>query len=469
VTGTPATQPATFRVRADVDAYLERLTRFGIKLGLDTISSLLAKLGNPQRNYPSIHIAGTNGKGSTAAFLDALLLGFGQRTGRYTSPHLEDFRERICVAGEPISDADLLRVAERVARVVPMFPEAPPPTFFEVTTAMAMDHFAHLPTGGTTVLAGKPVGGPAGGPENPVDVAVVETGLGGRLDATNVLVPRVCIVTGVSLEHTEHLGRDLASIAEEKAGILKPGIPVVTAASGVALEVIRRRAAQVDAPLYVHGADFGLMGDGDSLHWRGLRTNYTGLTLGLAGAHQRTNAALALAALELYLPAGVAMAEGAVRRALRHTHWPGRLEMIGDAPPLLLDAAHNPEAAHALAAFLASWQGDRPLWLVLGVLADKDFESLLAPLAEHISHLVLTAPDTPRRGDLQAQAEVARPLCPDVMAVPQVGDAVSRAVAAAREAGGRVCVTGSIYTLGEARAALRRAGMLPPSVSPCVP
>ncbi|MDH5526797.1 MAG: bifunctional folylpolyglutamate synthase/dihydrofolate synthase [Nitrospirota bacterium] len=430
----PAFRP--FAARADVDAWLARLALFGIKLGLETVTGLLDALGNPHLKYPSLHVAGTNGKGSTVAFADALLRAMGLTVGRYTSPHLEDFSERIAVAGVPVSDADLVALAGRVAAVAG---DDPPPTFFEVGTVMALAHFARAAAGG------------------PVDVAVVETGMGGRLDATNVLTPKVSVITGVSLEHAEHLGATVAEVAVEKAGIIKPGVPVVTGAEGKALAVIRATAEERGAPLYVLGEHFDVLGEG-TLAYRGIRTNYTGLTLSLAGSHQRRNAALALAAVELMFPPGVAVAEATVRSALSATRWPGRLESVPGAPPVLMDAAHNPEAAAVLAAYLAEWGKGVPLWLVLGVLADKQFVQMLEPLREHVHHLILTRPDTPRGGDLPAQACVAGRMNLSMEIAPRVADAVALALKAAEAEGGRVCISGSIYTLGEARAALRVLG-----------
>jgi len=419
-----------------VDAYLVHLTRFGVKLGLSTITGLLTALGDPHRAFPAAHVAGTNGKGSTAVFLDALLRAAGMTVGRYTSPHLEDFSERITVNGRPIRDAALVRLTARVAEAAR--PLDPPPTFFEAATAIGFARFAGL----------------AGG--RAVDAAVVEVGMGGRFDATNVLTPKVCVITNVSLEHTAHLGPTVAAVAGEKAGIVKPGVPVVTGATGEALDVVRARAAEAGAPLYALGQDFDLSGEGA---YRGLTAAWDGLRLGLEGAHQRTNAALALAAAERFLAAEgrPPLGEAAARKALASARWPGRLETVLHRPRVVLDCAHNGGAARALADHLAT-QADRgPLWLVLGVLSDKDFEAILAPLCAFAHRVVLTAPDSPRRGDLEAQAAAARRMGANARAVAPVPAAVADAVRDAAAGGGWVLVTGSIYTVGEARAHLRAA------------
>jgi dihydrofolate synthase/folylpolyglutamate synthase len=420
-----------------VDAYLVHLTRFGVKLGLSTIRNLLSALGDPQEAFAAAHVAGTNGKGSTAVFLEALLRATGRTVGRYTSPHLQDFAERIAVNGRPVGDAVLVRLTARVAEAARGLD--PPPTFFEAATAIGFGRF----------------GGLAGG--RAVDAAVVEVGMGGRFDATNVLVPRVSVITNVSLEHTAHLGGTVAAVAGEKAGIVKPGVPVVTGAGGEALEVVRARAAEAGAPLYVLGRDFDLNGEGGTLAYRGLSAAWDGLRLGLAGAHQRANAALALAAAELFLADAAPLSEAAVRKALASARWAGRLETVHSEPTVVLDCAHNGAAARALAEHLAAETGEKPLWLVLGVLADKDFEAVLGPLAPFAHRVVLTAPDSPRAGDLETQAAAAARLGVATQVVSDVPAAVAEAVREAGAAGGWVLVAGSIYTVGEARAHLRAA------------
>jgi dihydrofolate synthase/folylpolyglutamate synthase len=423
----------TIATRDQVDDYLCHLILFGIKLGLDTSRDLLARLGNPQDRFSALHVAGSNGKGSTVVMLDALLSAYGLTVGRYTSPHLEDFSERICVAGSPISDEDLIRHGAQLAKVSEG--KEPPPTFFEAGTALAFLQFAD---------------GPA---RRPVDVAVVEVGLGGRLDATNVLNPTVCVITNVTLEHTAHLGTTIEQVATEKAGIIKPGVPVVTAAKGVALAVIRERAAHVGAPLYVLGEDFNIT-HGERFSYHGIRTNYHGLVLGLKGAHQRTNAALALAALELYFPAGVAVAGERVAKALADVSWPGRLETVADNPTTVLDCAHNPAGAEVLAQYLAGKPYSGPLHLVLGVLEDKPFDDIFTRLGPLAVQVVLTAPNSDRAPDLSAQAAMAGRLHRNVRVEADVGQALAVARAAALEDGGWVCVAGSVFTVGEARAAL---------------
>ncbi len=433
----PTPQPETIRSRADVDALLNRLTRFGIKLGLDIPVHLLAELGNPQSAYPSIHVGGSNGKGSTVLLADALLSGMGLTVGRYTSPHLVDLSERITISGVPIADRELIHWAGKVAALAAGM-EAPS-TFFEAVTAMALAHFA----------------GRDGRP--PVDVAVVEVGMGGRLDATNVITPKVSVITNISLEHTEYLGGTIMQVAAEKAGIIKSGVPVVTGASGPALSIIRERAQEVGAPLYVLGSDFDVVG-GEIFSYHGIRTNYAGLSLGLAGAYQRANAALALAATELFFPKGVSVAESVVTTTLADARWPGRLEVARNTPRVVLDAAHNAAAARALAGYLDSRRQDGPLHLVLGVLADKDLDEISARLMRFAEQVIITAPQSPRSADPAAQAEEISGRHPRISAVPKVTDAVDTAIRDAQADGGWVLVAGSIYTVGEARSHLLGKG-----------
>ncbi|MFQ5509302.1 MAG: bifunctional folylpolyglutamate synthase/dihydrofolate synthase [Leptospirillia bacterium] len=432
--GLPSFQLDPIRDRAGVDRFLEHLTRFGVKLGLDTIRRLLSALGNPHETYPVVHIAGTNGKGSTCAMIDTLLASAGLTVGRYTSPHLIDFSERITVAGHPVGDAALVRHADALRAVISGADGAP--TFFEAATAIAFRHFADPDGRGV-----------------PVDAAVVEVGMGGRFDATNQVMPKVCVITNVGLEHTEYLGDTVAAVAFEKAGIIKPGIPVVTGADGDALKVIAGRAEEVGAPLYVLGRDFDICGaerGGEPFSYRGIRTNYGDLSCGLLGAHQRRNAALALAAVELFFPKGVAADAHRVKAALAGVRHPGRLEQVDGTPPVWLDCAHNSAGARALSDSLREL-GDEPLWLVLGVLADKDFSAILVSLAPLAQALVLTAPRHPRRGDLAAQAEAAARHACSVTVEPDVARAVDLAMEEAGAANGRVVVAGSVFTVGEAR------------------
>jgi dihydrofolate synthase/folylpolyglutamate synthase len=431
---------------AEATAFLYGLRRFGWRPGLATVERLLALTGDPQGGIPSIHIGGTNGKGSTAAMVDAILRAAGHRMGLYTSPHLLSFTERIRVDGEPIGEAEIVALTERLRTLCALHfaPETtqppsdrlPHPTFFELTTAMAFLHFRR----------------------QAVDAATIEVGLGGRLDATNVIRPRVTVITNIALEHQEYLGRTVAEIAGEKAGIVKPGTPVVTAARDDALEVIRRAAAERGAPLVSVSEDYrwivreaGLTGQRFDLE--GPRQRYEGLCIPLAGRHQVENAALAVAAIEAARERGLASDEASIRRGLATAAWPGRLQTVQEQPRILLDGAHNPAGARALAAFLAEHRAALGrLILVFGVLKDKDWATMLSLLAPLADEIILTHPPTERGADPVEMSPVARRYAQAAVAADP-GAALAQARAAALP-GDTILVAGSLYTVTAALRAL---------------
>jgi dihydrofolate synthase/folylpolyglutamate synthase len=409
------------------------LRRFGIKLGLETIGGMLTALDNPHAAYPCIHIAGTNGKGSVAATLASVLQTAGFRVGLYTSPHLVRFNERICVDGRPVSDAE---VADACRDLWDIQGGEREPTFFEYTTAMALHLFR----------------------QRRVEWAVVETGMGGRLDATNVLAPAVSVITNLSIEHKMYLGDTLAAIAYEKAGIIKPDTPVVTGVrQKKALAVVRKAAADRNAPLYRLGEAFRCRRAGHGrFTFFGRRHTWRRLASSLTGDFQVENTALALAVCEVLQEKGVALSESDVRKGLAETRWPGRLEVVSRNPFLLLDGAHNLAAARKLAAHLATLKGRHRITLVIGILDDKPYRAILNLLVPVADRVIFTA----------AQNERALPAAALAAAVPglegEIRETVSAALAhalAVNPAGGLVCVAGSLYVVGEAKAALA-AGLI---------
>jgi dihydrofolate synthase/folylpolyglutamate synthase len=426
---------------AEATAYLYGLRRFGWRPGLETVRQLLALVGNPQESFPSIHIGGTNGKGSVGAMTAAILSAAGYRTGLYTSPHLRSFTERIQVDGTPIGEPEVAALTGRLAAVAGRHFAAgtgpPPPgclshpTFFELTTAMAFLHFAARNVG----------------------AAVVEVGLGGRLDATNVVVPEVAAITNVTLEHEAYLGRTVAEIAAEKAGIVKPGVPVVTAATGEALAIIRRVATEREAPVIEvpkayawHVRASGL--EGLRLDLSGPAGPYSDLFVPLAGRHQAENAALAVAVAETLATQGFRIDRDGVRHGLAATRWPGRLQTAAARPRVLLDGAHNPAGIEVLERFLVEQQEALGrLVLVFGVLADKDWRAMLAPLLPFAGTLILTRPPGERGTDPAEVAAGARGQHPDVRVEtdPEAALALARALAGAA---GTVLVAGSLYLVG---------------------
>ncbi len=406
------------------------LRRFGIKLGLATMRRMLAGLGHPERRCRSIHIAGTNGKGSVASTLAAILRGAGYRVGLYTSPHLVRFNERITIDGREISDADIVRLYRRVARVAGGGRE---PTFFEFTTAMALDEFAR----------------------RRVQWAVIETGMGGRLDATNVIRPELSVITNISREHREYLGATIPEIAFEKAGIIKRARPVVTGIrQASALAVVRERAAALAAPLYRRGREFSTRREpGGTFTYRGLAQVWTGLATALEGAHQIENAALVLAACELLMARAPKLTLAHIRAGLRDVRWPGRLERASEAPLVIFDGAHNLDAARQLAGYLTAHFSDRPITLVVGILDDKPYRAMLKRLAPLAVRVIATQAAINRALPAARIAAAARPLAPQVIEIPDVATALRHALATATP-DGLTLVAGSLYVVGEAKAAV---------------
>ena len=412
-------------------AYLYRLQKHGIKLGLETMTALTARLGMPQNRYRTVHIAGTNGKGSTAAMAAAMLQAAGYRVGLYTSPHLVDFRERIRVNGEMIPES---RVAQLTEQLQALSQAELSPTFFEYTTAMAFQYFA----------------------DTAVDVAVLEVGLGGRFDATNVVTPMACAITTIALDHQAYLGSTLSSIAFEKAGIIKPGVPVVLGRlDDDAWRTIEQVAKERQAPVFRIGEHFHTEGEEpQQFSYRGLGMHYDGLTCALAGRHQLDNAACALALLEAAAPQGIVITSEAARTGLQAVNWAGRLEVVDRRPTILLDGAHNPAAATALADFLRRadrLHPSRPVILVLGMMRDKDHRGFVEPLRSLVDEVVLTQADLPR----SATAQELQSSLGDLLPHPHVMPSLSDAMALARQLAtpdGLVCVTGSLMLVGECKA-----------------
>ena len=423
-------------------AFLYGLQRHGIKLGLETIRSLLAALEHPERRFPSLHIGGTNGKGSTAAIVASVLAAAGYRVGLYTSPHLVDFRERIRVNGELIAED---RVAALTDALRAACPPGLSPTFFEFTTAMAFRHFA----------------------DSAVDVAVLEVGLGGRYDATNVVTPLVSGITTVSFDHEEFLGHDLPSIAFEKAGIIKPLVPVVTGSlPSEAARVVEMVAKEQQAPLLRLGKDYSIHGrhPGDC-RFSGRRWRFTGLSCPLQGTHQLDNLGCALMMTEVAAERGLAISEQAVRDGVRRVEWEGRLETVEREPTLLLDGAHNPAAAEALSDYLRQLR-TRPghsncsVILLIGMMRDKDHSGFLRAVVPLADRVVLTQAGLARSASVETLCAAIPSGGPPVHVEPAVADALALARRLARPSD-VICVTGSLMIIGEVKALLRGSALSP--------
>ncbi|WP_433605451.1 bifunctional tetrahydrofolate synthase/dihydrofolate synthase [Prescottella agglutinans] len=449
-------------VEAELD---QRWPETKIEPSLTRISALMDLLGSPQHSYPAIHVAGTNGKTSVTRMIDALLTQLHRRTGRTTSPHLQLATERISIDGKPIqvrTYIDTYREIEPYIRMIDQQSEAaggPAMSKFEVTTAMAYAAFA----------------------EAPVDVAVVETGLGGKWDATNVIDAQVAVITPIGLDHVDYLGPDLESIAGEKAGIIKKardsGIEGVAPVDTVAIiaeqapevmDVLLRRAVEVDAAVAREGSEFKVLRrqiaiGGQQLELQGLGGVYEDIFLPLHGEHQARNASLALAAVEAFFGAGPdrQLEADAIRAGFASVVNPGRLERVRSAPTVFLDAAHNPHGAQALAAALSAEFDFRKLVGVVSVMGDKDVDGILDALEPVFDELVVTHNGSPRAMDVEdlANRAVARFGDERVVVAPTLADALETAIGLAEEvaepgeavSGAGVVVTGSVVTAGVAR------------------
>lgn len=399
------------------------------KLGLERIRVLLEALGNPQQACRIVHVAGTNGKGSTCAMIESGLRAAGYRTGLFTSPHLVEPTERIQIAGRPASAAQFAAAFDQVHRVAEALLEQERidlhPTYFETVTAMALVLFR----------------------ECGVEFAVLEVGLGGRLDATNVVRPGLCAITPVDFDHEAFLGKSLEAIAEEKAGILKPGVPAIFARQRPeAAAVLQARADAVGATV-THSSGVAISGVALDARGSDFTWGEQGVSCPLAGEHQVENARTAIAALQR-----LGVAPEAIRRGIAQTIWPGRLERVAANPEIVLDGAHNPASARALAAYLDRFYDPRRVWLIYGAMRDKAVSEMAAILFPRARHVIVTAP---------AQARALRPESirdladhDSVQVAPNLPTALAMARAAAAPADA-IFITGSLFLVGEARALLQ--------------
>lgn len=403
----------------DPFAYLFSLEQFGIKFGLENISAIVERLGHPERAFRSVHIAGTNGKGSVTAMVDAALRAAGYKSARYTSPHLVHLRERFVIDGQPVDDASLAAAITEVRAAIDDLIRQNvllvQPTFFEATTAVAFELFRRAR----------------------VDVAVLEVGMGGRLDATNVVNPEVTAITTIAFDHQRYLGSTLREIALEKAGIIKDGVPLVVGMLPAdAVSAVEEVAAARGAVLI-----------------RADRNSIAGLSVGLPGAHQRDNAAVAVGILRTLDARGVPIPAAAIAEGIAHPEWPGRLDLrrFDDGRTALLDAAHNPAGAAALASYLKgaaledSRLAARPL--VFAAMRDKEVEGMFRALLPQVGPIVLTRASTARSASPDELAAMVRGLTPERVVSVEVAPA--DALAAAWRIAPHIVVAGSIFLLGD--------------------
>lgn len=421
-------------------SYLQNLTKFGFNFGLGRITELLSRLGNPHHSLKIIHVGGTNGKGSTVAMIAQILRSAGMRVGTFTSPHLHSYTERYLLNGTPIGEE---QVAEIITSLRPhidaMVREGfEHPTEFEVGTALAFCYFAR----------------------EKVDFLVLEVGLGGAIDSTNVVVPLVSVITNVAMDHMDYLGQTIQEIARVKAGIIKERVPLITAATGKALTVITEACQEKGAPYILVGKDItwellshDLSGQSFNIYSR--RKNYKDLFIQLLGAHQLENAAIAVAVVEVLKELGYTLSEKSVRLGLANTHWPARFEIILEEPVVIVDGAHNHEGARALRRALADYFPAKPLVLVLGMLGDKERSKIVAELAPLSRVLIFTRPNSPRSGNWKQLAFEARGLVNEVYLIEDIEAATKEALKIASR-GEVVCITGSLYMVADAREVLLR-------------
>jgi dihydrofolate synthase/folylpolyglutamate synthase len=405
-------------------AYLYGLQRFGIKLGLNNIQTLLSRLGHPERDMRIVHVAGTNGKGSVSASVALMLQTAGYRTGLYTSPHLHSFTERIRIDGEQISEPETVALTDQIRAAAGDLPV----TFFEFTTAMALLYFR----------------------DRQADFAVLEVGMGGRLDATNAVFPEVCAITPISEDHAEHLGPDLASIAGEKGGIIKPGVPVVIGPQRPeAARVLLERAAQQGASVMLWERDFRIANRDGTFDFQAGDLFLKDLHAGLEGAHQRENLAVALAVATVLQNHGMPLGAQAMRDGVEKVRWPGRLEWWRGRPEVLLDGAHNRGGAQVLAHYLGGLGRGKVRW-VAGLKGPRCSDDILGPLLPHTSRLYATLPPVDRGVEPDKLVATARRagVPADVYQTP------ARAMAAAlddRKEGEVVLVAGSLFLVAAVR------------------
>ena len=415
--------------------FLQDLCKFGINLGLGRIEKLLALLDNPQQKIKTIHVAGTNGKGSTIAILASILIQAGYKVGVYTSPHLDSYRERFRINGREIANEDFGALMEDIKGLMDQVLRntGQYPTEFEVLTAMALEYFYR----------------------QKVDIAIMEVGMGGRLDSTNVVVPEVAIITPISYDHVAFLGPTLVDIAKEKAGIIKNKVPVVVGEQDQSvLETIKERAQLLEAPLIEVGRESYQQLEhstvGQKFDLKTANNYYHGLTLGLLGDYQLQNAATALEAIEVLETKGFIIPKVAITRGLAEAKWPGRLEFLATNPPILLDGAHNSQGAQGLAQALDKYFSFKKLVLVLAILDDKDKEDIVKWLAPMGDIIILTkVPNNPRNNGWQSLVEIL-PSDKEVVLVENAKEAVDRARIIATEED-LIVITGSLYLIGAIR------------------
>jgi dihydrofolate synthase/folylpolyglutamate synthase len=419
--------------------YLYSLQKYGIKLGLEKPKEILSLLGNPHESFSSIHVAGTNGKGSVSAMIASIFTAYGFKVGLFTSPHLVSFTERIRVNNEQISECEVISLTEEIRTQISNFKyQIQNPTFFEFVTAMAFLYFSR----------------------KNVDLAVIETGMGGRLDATNIINPKISVITKISYDHKEFLGNTIEKIAYEKAGIIKEGIPVVSAdqepeAERVLIETAKKRSSS----FFIYGKDFtGEINNsniyGLSFNYRDKRISIKDIYCPLPGRHQLINASVSIkAASEVIRSLGKKIDERLIKKGIENTKWRGRLEIVKKDPLIIVDGAHNPNAAETLSDFIKDYLRDYKLTLIIGVMADKDVEGIIKPLLPHASKIIFTSPEYERALNPQKLSQIASAMGYPSLVAKSIKESLEIAMDKKQMVNDKkqvILITGSFYTVGEA-------------------
>jgi len=405
--------------------YLYGLQKYGIKFGLSKTSNIMKALGNPHKGQRYIHVAGTNGKGSVSAMLESILMKAGMKVGFYSSPHLVRFTERFRINRKEISRA---RTVELVNELRGAIDPSEPPTFFEAVTAMSLSLFA----------------------EEETDIAIMEVGMGGRLDATNVIRPVVSVITNISLEHQDFLGKRLLDIAGEKAGIIKRGVDLVTGATQPSVINLFKDKCEAQKAVFRRvGKDFRYRSNGIEIDYFGMRRVLRGLSPGLIGRYQGRNAALALAVTEVLETKGCRISEEDIRAGLKETSWPGRLQIISRDPLVVVDGAHNPGGARQLADSITAGFSYKRLIAVMGIMGDKDINNIIRLISPVADYIICTRPDYYRAADPGRIMNEVSGLGKKGEVVDSLAGAIekAKAVASSRDL---ILITGSLFTVGEA-------------------
>ena len=403
------------------------LRRFGIKLGLSTIKSMMHGIGNPQDSFSCIHVAGTNGKGSIASSLASILHTANYKVGLYTSPHLVRFNERIRINNQSVSDKNIVEAYEALKNVSTGNRE---PTFFEYSTAMALYEFG----------------------KQKVDWAVIETGMGGRLDATNIIKPVLTIISNISLEHRMYLGNTIKEIAGEKGGIIKNKIPVVTGAKQKsAISTLKDIAGKKSAPFFRFGDEFKVRRNkNNKFTYYGIENTWRNLCTGLQGNHQIDNAGIVIAACELLNKSRAEIPFKSIQKGLEKNRWPGRLDIVSENPLIILDGAHNIIATRRLVKYLSKNLAGRNITLVAGILDDKPYSSMLKTLCSVCNRAILTQPKINRALPPEKLYCPAKKVISDIKIIPEVSQAIKYAIKTT-PGNDAICIAGSLYLVGEAK------------------